>query len=251
MSDSAALAFVLDSPLQSWGVDSRYQQRDTAAFPTKSALIGLLAAALGIDKQSADEAARLAPYAALRLTVVRAALDQTRPGGRLQDFHTIGGGYDASVPWQKLSTPRKAGGGPFGTVITRRTYLTGSAFIAIFEGDPAVLAVAAAALENPVWGVWLGRKACLPARPLAPTLAPTAQQAFDALRGRLQLPPASLDAFDRQIEADSGDSSPGVFHQPDQPLAFGPREHTSRPVHYARAKRPAPSPADTMFDSLP
>ena len=58
MSDPAALAFVLDSPLQSWGVDSRYQQRDTAAFPTKSGLLGLLAAALGIDKNAPEEASR-------------------------------------------------------------------------------------------------------------------------------------------------------------------------------------------------
>jgi CRISPR system Cascade subunit CasD len=247
MSDPAALAFVLDSPLQSWGVDSRYQQRDTAAFPTKSGIIGLLAAALGIDKHAPDESSRLAPYAALRLLVVRAALDQVRPGGRLSDFHTIGGGYDKEVPWQKNSIPRKAGGGPFGTVITRRTYLTGSAFIAILTGDRTVLTAAAAALEDPIWGVWLGRKACLPARPLAPTLESTAQQAFDALRLKLNLPAAALESFDRQAEADPGDSSPGIFHQPDQPLHFGGRSHVSRPVRYERALQSRP---DNMFDSL-
>ncbi len=182
MSDSAALAFVLDAPLQSWGVDSRYQQRDTAAFPTKSAIIGLLAAALGIDKHAPDERERLAPYTALNLTVVRAALDQSRPGGRLSDFHTIGGGYDAAIPWQKQSIPRKAGGGPFSTVITRRTYLTDSAFIAILEGPRSVLEAAAAAILDPVWGIWLGRKSCIPARPLAPTIESSAQQTFDSLR---------------------------------------------------------------------
>ncbi len=250
MSDPAALAFVLDAPLQSWGVDSRYQQRDTAAFPTKSGLLGLLAAALGIDKHAPDEASRLAPFAALRLTVVRDALDKEWPAGRLSDFHTIGGGYDTAVPWEKLSTPRKAGGGPFGTVITRRTYLTGSGFIALLAGDAGVLATAAAALEDPVWGVWLGRKACIPALPLAPTLAATPQQAFASLRHRLGLPAALLESFDRQVEPAPGDASPGIFHQPDQPAAFGSRDHTSRPVQYLRAAAPRPDPADTMFDSV-
>ena len=250
MSDPAALAFVLNAPLQSWGVDSRYQQRDTAAFPTKSGLIGLLAAALGIDKHAPDESTRLAPYAALRLIVVRAALDQVRPGGRLSDFHTIGGGYDKEVAWQKNSIPRKAGGGPFGTVITRRTYLTGSTFIAIFAGERAVLATAAAALEDPVWGLWLGRKACLPASPLAPTLESTAQLAFDALRLKFKCPAAPLESFDRQEEPDLDDHSPGVFHQPDQPENFGERSHASRPVRYLRAVRPDRSAANTMFDSI-
>ena len=249
MSDPAALAFVLDSPLQSWGVDSRYQQRDTAAFPTKSGLLGLLAAALGIDKNAPEEASRLAPFAALRLTVIRAALDQPRPGGRLSDFHTIGGGYDSNVPWQKLSTPRKAGGGAFGTVITRRTYLTGCSFIAILEGDRSVLFSAASALTDPVWGLWLGRKACIPSRPLAPTLESTAQQAFDTLRLRLKLPAAPLASFDRQMEPDQSDASPDVFYQPDQPQAFGKRTYLSRPVRYLRASTAA-SPADTMFGAL-
>ena len=46
----AAVGLVLDAPLQSWGVDSRFQRRGTNAHPSKSAVLGLLAAALGIDK---------------------------------------------------------------------------------------------------------------------------------------------------------------------------------------------------------
>lgn len=249
MSDSAALAFVLDGPLQSWGVDSRYQQRDTAAFPTKSGIIGLLAAALGIDKHASDEADRLVPYAALNLTVVRAALDQSRPGGRLSDFHTIGGGYDAGVPWQRRSTPEKAGGGAFGTVITRRIYLTGSAFIAILEGQGTVLETAAAALLDPVWGGWLGRKACIPARPFAPTIGPSAQQAFDSLRLKLSLPAALLELFDRQTQPCKGDTSADLFHQPDQPQSFGGRSHLSRPVRYVRGAKPGVAAAN-MFDAI-
>ncbi len=121
MSDQATLAILLDGPLQSWGVDSRYEQRETAAFPTKSGIIGLLAAALGIDKHAASEAPLLAPYAALRLSVLRFPRAISRRSGRFTDFHTVGGGYDSAAGWQRLSISRRATGGPADTVITRRS----------------------------------------------------------------------------------------------------------------------------------
>lgn len=130
-----ALAFYLDAPMQSWGASSKYQYRETSAFPTKSAVVGILAAAIGIDKHSSNEAERLAPLNQLRLTAVR--LPKSAHGcplnsTRLTDFHTVGGGYDKSASLrEKMSIPQKASGAPFGTVITRRTYLTEISFIAI------------------------------------------------------------------------------------------------------------------------
>src|SRR3990172_4719032 len=40
----------LVGPMQSWGTTSRFDQRDTGKEPSKSGVIGLLAAALGIDR---------------------------------------------------------------------------------------------------------------------------------------------------------------------------------------------------------
>ena len=40
----------LAGPLQSWGMLSHFNERDTARFPTRSGVIGLLAAALGIAR---------------------------------------------------------------------------------------------------------------------------------------------------------------------------------------------------------
>ncbi|WP_328965794.1 CRISPR-associated protein Cas5 [Streptomyces virginiae] len=37
----------LTGPLQSWGTHSHFNERDTAAFPTLSGVLGLLACALG------------------------------------------------------------------------------------------------------------------------------------------------------------------------------------------------------------
>ncbi len=223
---SETLAFLIDAPLQSWGVSSKFQRRETESWPTKSALVGVLAAALGIDKHAPDEAELLAPYAALTFSVLR--WPKPHPSLRLADFHTIGGGYDKTDPVQRLHIPRKAGdGSPFGTVITRRTYLTDARFIALFQGDPATLHHAAAALLDPVWGVWFGRKSCLPATPLSPVVAVTASEALAQLATILGCDPAEMTALEGLTE-NSGD---GSFYQSDQPIAFG-RHHGPVPAAY-------------------
>ena len=70
MSPEQHLALLLDAPLQSWGFASRFQRRTTGLHPTKSAITGLLAAALGVDKHSSGERDAIAALAQLRLTAV-------------------------------------------------------------------------------------------------------------------------------------------------------------------------------------
>jgi CRISPR system Cascade subunit CasD len=229
MSDT--LAFLIDAPLQSWGASSKFQRRETESWPTKSALVGVIAAAMGIDKHSPDEAERLAPLAALTFTVLR--WPKEHPSLRLSDFHTIGGGYDKKNPAEKSFIPRKAGdGSPFGTVITRRTYLTDARFIALFQGERGHLEKVAAALADPVWGLWFGRKACIPAAPLGPLIASAAQ---DALKMVLERHGGGPDGSG-ELEGLTESPGPGTFYQMDQPVAFGrhhgpvPEAYLSRPV---------------------
>jgi len=221
MSDT--LAFLIDAPMQSWGASSKFQRRETESWPTKSALIGVLAAALGIDKHSPDESVKLAPLVALTFSVFR--LPKPHPSLRLTDFHTIGGGYDKADPGGKLHIPRKAGdGSAFGTVITRRTYLTDARFIALFQGDRAMLEAAASALLDPVWGVWFGRKACIPAEPLSPVIEPSPREALAALLQKLGKDSADLHGLTEM-------AGPGSYYQSDQPLAFG-QHHGPIPEAY-------------------
>jgi CRISPR system Cascade subunit CasD len=237
-----ALAFYIDAPLQSWGASSKYQYRETNGFPTKSAVTGLVAAAMGIDKHGAGEARELAPLAGLSLTVVRLPKASAAPS-RLTDFHTIGGGYDKKASLrQKMSIPQKATGAPFGTVITRRGYLLDSAFAVLLEGGAEVLAGVRRALLDPVWGVWFGRKACIPASPLSPTLAATRQEALDALLDKLPgHVPAPLESWEYQTEIPpEEDPPPGSFWQSDKPVSYGqhhgavPRAYQSRGVLHHR-----------------
>ncbi|MCU0780896.1 MAG: type I-E CRISPR-associated protein Cas5/CasD [Akkermansiaceae bacterium] len=238
-STTAALAFLIDAPLQSWGVASKFQRRDTAGWPSKSALVGLVAAAMGIDKHAPDEGERLAPLAALRFGVFhwpksrRDRPDKTIATGRLADFHTIGGGYDKTRPGERLHIPSKAGdGSPFGTVITRRTYLLDSRFIAVFDGNRGLLEKAAAALMDPVWGLWFGRKTCLPAAPLSPVVQTTRLAALCAVLTAHGGAPELAAALEGRAE----DEGPGADWHADQPVAFGlhhgavPTSYIPRPV---------------------
>jgi len=222
-SETAALAIYLDAPLQSWGVSSRFQRRGTESAPSKSGMLGLIAAAMGIDKHGPDESERLAPLSACRFSVFPVAKgEKPAPVLRLEDFHTVGGGYDRDDPVNKLRIARKASGGVSTTIITRRFYLEQARFAAVLEGDSGILQKAADALEDPIWGVWFGRKCCLPAAPLLPTLASSISEALDALLHKTD----SRIVGEGRIEQD-GD---GAWHHPDQPVSFGRREFLSRPL---------------------
>jgi CRISPR system Cascade subunit CasD len=178
---------------------------------------------MGIDKYGPDESERLAPLSACRFSVFPLATgENTAPVLRLEDFHTVGGGYDRDEPVDKLRIARKASGGVSTTIVTRRFYLEQARFAALIEGDSGILQKAAAALEDPVWGVWFGRKCCLPAAPLLPTLASSISKALDALLHKT----GSRIVGEGRIEQD-GD---GAWHQPDQPVSFGRREFISRPL---------------------
>jgi len=220
-----ALAIYLDAPLQAWGASSKFQRRETEPFPTKSGILGLVAAAMGIDKHAPDEEERLRPLAGLKMSVLRVDKPDGSPIRRLSDFHTIGGGFDRADPREKLHIARTADGKVCrNAVITHRAYLMDARFLVVLEGDETTLASCAEALANPKWGVWFGRKCCIPASPLTPVLAASAEEALGRLAARLGLPAPGKAEGQQEKAAD------GSWYQADQPLSFGRRVFQSRPV---------------------
>ncbi|MGF1656616.1 MAG: type I-E CRISPR-associated protein Cas5/CasD [Verrucomicrobiales bacterium] len=237
MKPDHAMAILLDGPMQAWGSSSKFQRRETESFPTKSGVIGLLAAALGIDKHTEDEVSRLEILRTLKFSVYRVQPENsTATPARLVDFHTVGGGWHDD--WQadknnlraKLQVSCKAGdGSPFGTVITHRTYLVDMRFIAVLEGELNVLQNCGEALKNPVWGCWLGRKACIPSSLFLPTLAPTREAALSGLSEKLHT--TSLQAWTIMEGLEQADhESEGAWFQNDQPVSFGSRDFEPRPI---------------------
>jgi CRISPR system Cascade subunit CasD len=139
------LALCFDAPLQSWGTMSRFTYRDTATEPTKSGVVGLLGAALGVARH---DTARIQDLAALRLGV---RVDRT--GTVERDYHTV------------QDVPTTTGRGHRGQV-TERFYLADAIFLVVVEGDPDLLTILAAAVRQPRWPLHFGRRAFVPARPL-------------------------------------------------------------------------------------
>lgn len=142
----------LEGPLQSWGTRSRYSHRDTEAEPSKSGVLGLVGAALGMPR---DDDARLA-----RLAAGRFGVRVDREGTVLGDYHTVGDGTFRGEPYHLYGTSK-------GAVLTQRDYLQDASFLAAFEWDDAALAREVhAALGAPVWPLALGRRSCPPSLPV-------------------------------------------------------------------------------------
>ncbi len=151
---SHTLLLRLKAPLQSWGVQSRFSHRDTLREPTKSGVIGLLGAELGMRR---DDRVLLARLARLRFGV---RVD--REGLPLTDYHTIGGGTARGRPYGVAT----AAGATAGAVVSERECLMDADFLAGLESDDSpFLRELDAALANPVWPLYLGRRCFPPAVP--------------------------------------------------------------------------------------
>lgn len=136
---SRSLLLLLRGPLQSWGDDSRYTVRGTQAYPSKSGVLGLLAAAQGRRRTDpVEDLARLS---------FGVRVDQ--PGRALKDFQT-------STAWQKGETTPLA--------LVSRYYLTDAVFVAAVGGEPPLLEALEGALRRPRFPLFLGRRSC-PAGP--------------------------------------------------------------------------------------
>ncbi|MEY9214412.1 type I-E CRISPR-associated protein Cas5/CasD [Thermobifida halotolerans] len=135
----SVLALLLAGPLQAWGASARFARRTTEHAPTKSGVLGLLAAAQG--RERTDD---LSDLAALRFGV---RIDQR--GTRIRDYQTA----------KHLDTGRSM-------PVSERFYLADAVFVAAVEGDDTLVNDLHRAVRNPVYLPYLGRRSCPPARPL-------------------------------------------------------------------------------------
>ena len=194
-SDVGFLTLRFVGPLQSWGTDSQYSRRNTGLMPTRSAVAGMCCAALGLSRGSEDEREFLNRFASVRMTSVvvpRKAGKKNLQVRRLQDYHTV------------MNT-KTAQGATKDCHITYRQYLTDASFGVILEGPKPLLKEIRDALSNPVWGVWLGRKCCIPAAPVLAGLKETKEGAMTLIIGEQR-----IESMTRQEEvtefSEGGDS---------------------------------------------
>lgn len=206
----------LMGPMQSWGTTSRFDQRDTGKEPSKSGVIGLIAAAMGIDR---EEWTDLEP-----LTRLVMGVRHDRPGVPKYDYQTAGCAATDTII-QADGKPAKSG------VVSQRDYLADAAFLVGLEcADRLLLERIYAALQNPKWTLALGRKSYVPSEPIwienglqdAPLREALAQWPWISSTRKWEKPPEQLLA---SFESDDGS---GVL-KIDQPLSsFAERRFGTR-----------------------
>lgn len=158
----------LEGPLQSWGLRARWDVRDTGDEPSKSGVVGLLGCALGYPSRDP----RLEELDRELSMGVRVE----HPGSLLSDFQTVSGVFSTAEGGVRGSVADPS------TLISPRRYLQDAAFLIVLGGPPDLLGRCAAALAQPKWPLYLGRKACPPVRPMLEALLESYASVDEALR---------------------------------------------------------------------
>ena len=219
----------LDGPLQAWGVTSRFVVRDTADVPSKSGVLGLVCAAMGLRREQAN--GRLAKLAALRMGV---RLD--RPGTKFTDYHTAGAKVGMMTAAGKIK--ETATTGEIETHVMRKEYLADAAFLVALQGDAGTVKAVADALDDPKWPPFLGRKSCPPSVPVYdPKLEPHGEitdlkSALESIPWRPRLhgfdaKPNALRAVIEAVPVD-GRTPPDARPVQDVPVSFTHRVYGTR-----------------------
>ena len=162
------LIFSLVAPMGAFGDLAGHEWRGSYRWPGRSAILGLIGAALGIKRENHTEQVALSAW--------RMAISVLSDGTVLNDFHTV-----QTVPTAGIKRPhtrrdavsalRPSDNG----LITRREYMSDCAFgVALWGGEISPLIDA---LKQPAFVLYLGRKSC----PLSAPLAPCAVQTPNAI----------------------------------------------------------------------
>lgn len=234
----------LQGPMMSYADTGFGQLREQGSAPSRSAVIGIIAAGMGIQR---GDRALLELHQGLRIHTACAL-----PGGVMTDYQTVlTAGYEDYDETQLRREGAK--GNP---TLTWRSYHLDAHFVALVESnDEALIAKCHAALMDPVFVGYLGRRSCVPAIPLRPqpaegdSIESALQQAVQWARNRRKdsvgyLPnPLLSEGFDAYLDTAQDVSSSTLRlvargWRRDLLVAM-PRAYVNRPVGQYRGALPA------------
>lgn len=201
----------LEGALQSWGESSKWDYRDSALIPTKSGIVGLIACAMGLERgdPKIDELSG----------AIALAVRADRPGVRMTDYHTATG-----HPLMTAEGKRRSSGD---TVVTRRQYLQDASFLAVIQSESERLEAIAHALQHPKWCFFLGRKSCVPSRPVFDGI----HEEYTGLQDAVQRYPAAWGAcFPLQYEWEAEPGEVGSYTRTDALVSSTQRQFVRRQV---------------------
>lgn len=201
----------LEGVLQSWGESSKWDYRDSALMPTKSGIVGLIACAMGLERGN--------PEIDAIFDAITLAVRADRPGVRMTDYHTAAGDPLMNAEGK----PRSNGF----TVVSRRQYLQDASFLAVIQSAPVRLESIGRALQNPKWCLFLGRKSCVPSRPVFDGI----HEEYAGLRDAVQRYPTAKGAcFPLQYEWEAEAGEVGSYTRTDALFSGAQRQFVRRQV---------------------
>lgn len=213
------LILKLHGPMQAWGEHSFEGKRPSGNFPTRSALLGLLGACLGICRNDPQRLQQLADSVAfavrkeIRFRTKRDGSKRPLPIIKVTDYHTV---QDAREDYAGLKSHE--------TIQTWREYLFDAAYtVAVWNTDTATILLSELeqAIKTPLFTPYLGRRSCPLSRPLYETKL-AATDAREALR---TVPSEGGTIYSEEV----GETR--TMRLRDVPLIHQPRQFVSRNIY--------------------
>lgn len=171
------LLFRLYGPMASWGEIAVGETRHTASYPSKSAIIGLMAAALGIKRDETEKQLKMQEGYAV-------AVEVYSPGTLLRDYHT------AQVPdsvgnftYRTRRDELILGKDRLGTILSSREYRSDALSLVAIRAFPSAqydLRMIKGHLAKPRLHLYLGRKSCPLAAPMNPIISEEKKNFYEA-----------------------------------------------------------------------
>ncbi|MDP3480683.1 MAG: type I-E CRISPR-associated protein Cas5/CasD [Desulfoprunum sp.] len=158
------LILKLHGPMQAWGEHTFEGLRPSANFPTRSGLLGLLGACLGIARNERERLQALADSVGMAVRVDKRSMTNKDGTSRvlrmvkITDYHTV---KDARENYAGLKSHE--------TIQTWREYLYDAEFTVALWNQPSAAVTLddlEAAVKRPFFTPYLGRRSCPISRPL-------------------------------------------------------------------------------------
>ncbi len=174
--------------MQAWGGHTYEDYRPSHIFPTRSAVVGLLGACLGISRQQPQQLKKLSDSFELTVLANPRQVEQRQFSGerksrrvtlqKITDYHTV------------LNARRADGGKRDDAIVSRREYLCDAEFtlaLAFMDSAEYDMGTVVAAIKKPKYTPYLGRRSCPLQRPLyeAIVTADSAQHVLQNSEGTL------------------------------------------------------------------
>lgn len=231
------LVFQLYGPLAAWGDIAVGEYRPSFAHPSRSAIIGLLAAALGIRREEEERQRALAKACSLAVRI-------DAMGTLLRDYHTVQ--VPPSKKGKRHYTRRsELASDDLNTILSTRDYRCDAAYtvaIQIAQDSPYTAEEICTKLCAPEFALYLGRKSCPLAMPLQPKVMKVSnvRESFEKVHPPKELQSALsslLVGIYWEDGIESGYKSDHVVMRRDDPISRTRWQFAERREHYTSIRK--------------